>query len=767
MSEFLKNQYAISAILTSVTTFLLAVIVWGKNNKRKLNRIYLFWACSISFWAFSLFLSLYATDANTALVFSKLLHLWAIILPSVYVHFVLSFLKETEKFKKIINVSYGVALFLILCNFSPWFLNVSYQEAFDFYVTKPLMLYPIHMVVFAASVLFAILRLYVSFRKSSGLEKKQIGVFFFSSIIGYSGGLTNYLINYNISIFPLYPFGNYTICVYVLMMGFGILRYKLLDIHIIIRRTFVFAGSFISLWFMVALLTILFRDYLDQYINVTPRVSRGISILVAMFLFDPLRNWLTNFTDKFLFQKKYDYHKLLKDASRGMSNIESLEHLLGLVAHFITMKMRVKNVAALMLLHGTTDKYGLVYQRGFEKKQLSFSLDKNDALIRYLNEHREAIDKDIVKEDLESSFITTFDYNEIIGKMDELRAGCCIPSFLGKDLKSILFIGSKKSGEDFSSEDLSLLYTLAQESSIAIENARLYDEAVNRSQELQGINDRLEISKRDLAEALRKAEIANCQLKETQMQLVHEQKMATLGRLAASVGHEVNNPLTILSMNVSRVILKHRKSGDLKVADILEYLKNMEKSIERIKAVVNTLTGLLKKSEKGQFEPLSLKLILEETLPLVQYQTYLDNLSGTEVDLNVSGGVPLIRGNLERLQEVFLNLFINAYHAMEGRLNRKICVKATLDPQDANMISILFTDNGSGMSPEIAKKVFNYGFTTKASGKGSGLGLYMCKYIIELHGGSISVDTKLGEGTTFALKLPICTEESLLSQTSA
>jgi signal transduction histidine kinase len=192
----------------------------------------------------------------------------------------------------------------------------------------------------------------------------------------------------------------------------------------------------------------------------------------------------------------------------------------------------------------------------------------------------------------------------------------------------------------------------------------------------------------------------------------------------------------------------------------------MEKNIERIKAVVNTLTGLLKKSEKGKFEPLSLKLILEETLPLVQFQTYMDNLSGTEVELNVPGSVPLIRGDLERLQEIFLNLFINAYHAMAGKRFRKIRVDAELDQQEEGMVAIHFTDNGTGMSEETMKKIFNYGYTTKPPGKGSGMGLYMCKYIVELHGGTIRVKSVLGEGTTFTVTLPVYKEEPTAASVS-
>ena len=283
---------------------------------------------------------------------------------------------------------------------------------------------------------------------------------------------------------------------------------------------------------------------------------------------------------------------------------------------------------------------------------------------------------------------------------------------------------------------------------------------MNRSAQLQKINQELKTAQQRLAHALDATKKANKELLNTQAQLIHEQKMATLGRLAASVGHEVNNPLTILSMNVSRAILKYRKDPDLKVADVLELFQKMEQNIGRIKAVVNTLTGLLKKSEKGKFEPLSLKLILEETLPLVQFQTYLDNLTGTEVEFDIPSNIPLILGDLERLQEVFLNLFINAYQAMAGRKNRKIMVSARLLEAESKFVTINFIDNGVGMSEEVQKKIFTYGFTTKAPGRGSGMGLYMCKYIIELHSGDIRVKSQAGTGTTFTLTLPVFEEPS-------
>jgi len=690
----------------------------------------------------------------------------AIVIPSAFLHFTLLYLHLDRSRSKLIKACYVFSAVYLALDFTPLFIQgVEPRFWFRWWPIPGILYHPFQIYFLGVVVYTHILLFKRAFTEPTIIGKKQYRIVAIGTLIAYLGGSTNFFIWYNI---PIPPIFNFLVVGYVALVAYAILHYRLWNIDFFIRKTLVFAGLFGILMAVVGVVTELAQSYVGQLVGIGKTTRQILSIFIVILLFDPTRKFLTNLTDKFLFQKKYDYHKLLKDASRGMSNIESLEHLLGLVVHFITMKMRVKNAAVLMR-EGTSDQYHLVYQRGFEKKFLTLTLYQNDPLIHYLESHKEAVDIERIKEQVEAASYQrdksekAYDYEAIRERMNQLQASCCVPSFLGRELRNILMLGEKKSGEYYSNEDLNLLYTLAQESSIAIENARLYDEALRKSHELEHINEQLEHSKTLLMKALQEAEGANKQLQDTQAQLIHEQKMATLGRLAASVGHEVNNPLTILSMNVSRVILKYRKNQDMKVTEILDVFDKMGKNIERIKAVVNTLTGLLKKSEKGKFEALSLKLILEETLPLVQFQTYLDNLSGTEVDFNVPGNVPLIRGDLERLQEVFLNLFINAYHAMAGKRHRKIGVQAEIDPKDPNMVAIHFRDNGSGMTEETAKKIFNYGFTTKPPGKGSGLGLYMCKYIIELHGGTIMVTSKLGEGTTFTLTLPIYSETPTLA----
>ncbi len=732
-----------------------------------------------------------ATDVTSALLAIRISHIGVVLIPATFFHFVCSFIHGRTKRSLLIPFAYFVSGIYTILNFTPLFIHKAVQMSYSYYGVGG-MIYASFLFFFVLVVIYCHYILWTEMKISGGLKRTQVKYLFIATFIAYSGGIFDFFPLYGIDI---YPPGNAINILFVTTVAYAIVRHKLMDIEVIIRRTLVFAGLFSFAFAIFAFSTFLTQELLSAYVS--GRSGRVLSLMLSVFLivisYEPLRGFLINLTDKFLFQKKYDYRKLLRDASAGISQIKSLRQLLSLVTHFVTMKIRVRN-AAILIHDQQNDYFKLAYMRGYaepftpalshegrgEKNPFwlreGHLFPETDPLIDYLESERAPIDIERIREFAETGGPkpkkgveqNQYDYKVIKERMEELHAACCVPSFLGNRLRNILILGEKKSGDFFSDEDLHVLFTLAQESAIAIENARLYDQAIEKARELAGINEQLNTAQTNLLRALSDTEIANKKLRDTHAQLIHEQKMATLGRLASSVGHEVNNPLTILSMNVSRAILKYRQNPDLKVTEILDIFHKMEQNISRIKAVVNTLTGLLKKSEHGKFEALSLKLVLEETLPLVQFQTYLENLSGTEVIFDIPGNIPLIKGDLERLQEVFLNLFINAFHAMAGKQNRKILVTAHEDPAHPAMVVVQFSDNGHGMGDDVMKKIFSYGFTTKPAGKGSGMGLYMCRYIIELHGGDIKVRSKLGEGTSFVITLPIAhVQSSIDTDTSA
>jgi len=356
--------------------------------------------------------------------------------------------------------------------------------------------------------------------------------------------------------------------------------------------------------------------------------------------------------------------------------------------------------------------------------------------------------------------------------MEELGARCCVPSFLGNELTNVLILGEKKSGDAYTEEDLNVLYTLAQESAIAIENARLYDEAIEKARELQAINERLNTAQAELIGSLNETESANQRLKQTQTELIEAKKRALLAGLSSAVGHEIRNPLTPLLGHLYYILKHLDKTQDLYqtlapklsepereqfltvFSNLHRSFSSVERASERIKGVVNTLINLVKERTDRKSE-VQLKLVIAGAVEEVRFQTYSESLTIPKMVVDIPADLPFVRGITQDLQGVFVNLIINSFHAMEKTADKKITIKAALDSGNPKMIRIDFTDNGCGMPRDIQDKIFEHGFTMKGE-KGTGIGLFYCKDNIErVHGGTIDVKSEVGVGTTITFQLPI------------
>jgi len=756
--------YYSSAYITGVAALVLCLLVFFKAHHRRIAESFTRYTLAIGIWALFVGLATSIDNRSLSYLFSQICHAAGLFIPVTFLDFVIVYTDNNSRFLRRLLAGGYLLMSLVAVELILWphFFIPSVTPKLGFYFfPNPGPVYHFWVLCFTTFVFLANGILLAGAFRLRGNQRGKIVAFFFANVVGYLGGTGAFFPVYNLDVFP-FPYGIWGVFFFTVITAYAVLRLKLIDFETEIKRTLVFAGLFAFVFAVFAGVTTLMQEVLSEYLNLGRTLSAGITVFIIVAFYDRLRLFLTQMTDRFLFQKKNDYQKILKDASRGLSQIENLRHLLGLVTHFLTMRARIRS-AAVYLRNKESEDFVLQYERGYENEKTIRILTAGSALVRFFTEMKEAMDLDRIELLLNDSRLkmrwTPGFLQMVMNEMRLLGAVACVPTYLGGVLKYFLVMGAKKSGDCYTDEDLNLLYTLAQESAIAIENARLYDEAVKKNLELQEINHQLNEASQKLQNALTVTEQANKKLQDTQALLIHEQKMATLGRLAASVGHEVNNPLTILQMNVNRIVLKQRNNPELKVSEIVEFFPKMEANISRIKAVVNTLTGLLKKHEKGKMEPLSLKLLLEETLPLVPFQTYLDNLTGTDVVFNIPGNIPLIKGDLERLQEVFLNIFINAFHALAGRPTKRIEISGEIDPLDSTKVLVKFKDNGIGMRDETLKQIFNYRFTTKPEGKGSGLGLYIVKYIVELHGGSISVDSKYGEGTTFFVRLPVYEEQ--------
>ncbi|MBD3245408.1 MAG: hypothetical protein GF333_00150, partial [Candidatus Omnitrophica bacterium] len=237
------NHFVFSASVTTVTTFLLGVYVLFSYfpTKKKLYLIYSFYSLSISFWAF--FVSFFNADfRDPSLIFGRLLHLGAILIPILFVHFVLEFLELRKKVLLFVIYAFG-GVFIYLVFFTKLLITgVTRRSVYSYPSAGPL--YLPFFIFFVSLIVIGILLLFIHMRRARGNRKNQIKYLLFGSILGYSGGLKNFLVVADIEIFPIYPYGTYAIPVYVFIVAYAILRYRLLDIKIAVTR----AGLFIVVY---------------------------------------------------------------------------------------------------------------------------------------------------------------------------------------------------------------------------------------------------------------------------------------------------------------------------------------------------------------------------------------------------------------------------------------------------------------------------------------------------------------------------------------
>jgi two-component system NtrC family sensor kinase len=247
------------------------------------------------------------------------------------------------------------------------------------------------------------------------------------------------------------------------------------------------------------------------------------------------------------------------------------------------------------------------------------------------------------------------------------------------------------------------------------------------------------------------------QLKTAHRKLLQTDRMASLGQLAASVAHEINNPISgvlNLSMLMQR-ILKDDGIPPNRIEDFRKYLTQVVNETTRVGRIVTDLLSFSRRS-KPQSIRADLNAIVKTTLSLISHKVKLANV---EMDLDLQRDLPYLRCDTSQMQQVVLNLVMNAAEATHKNGRGKVWVGTRADHRE-KMVILEVRDNGEGIPRENMSKIFDPFFTTKEEGKGVGLGLAVVYGIIEAHQGDIEVKSKLGEGTVFKVILPLTDVES-------
>jgi signal transduction histidine kinase len=522
-----------------------------------------------------------------------------------------------------------------------------------------------------------------------------------------------------------------------LAVGYGMVRRQLFDFRIAAKSSAAYGAATLAITGLFAFM-ITFADELVARYGVNVRSVQVVLLFLAILAFNPLRERMQGLVDTFFDRDRSRYRLAVREISDAMVSMLSLGEIGDRILVALTDTMGVSRAMVLLLDEDDRVLRPSAWRGDWDEAEIKGEIPSDHPIWKHLWMRREELARSDFDDEPDSE-----NRESCWDIYDTYEVELLVPILFGVDLLGVIAVGRKLSGERLAADDRQLLRTLANQSSIAIENAKAFDEIAKLN---EGLEFRVEERTREL--------------QETQTQLMQSEKLKSLGQLVAGVAHELNNPIGIVHANLQLldefiekfVAAQARGEDPTKYRDaITKLLSRGREATERVKEIVQNLRTF---SRMDQADLQSANLIdeIDSTVTLMEHR-----LKGVVEVTREYQEIPEVRCYPGQLNQVFLNLLINACDVLEEERGGGITIRTA---PTRSGVRIEFSDTGPGIPPEVQSRIFDPFFTTKEVGKGTGLGLSLSHGIIERHGGQIQVHSVAGEGTTFVIDLPLVAPEA-------
>lgn len=679
----------------------LGLLVYLKaTSHKRVNTIFAILAWSAAGWAFS-FLMVYLFIDNpiklfwgrlgfaTSSVISTAFLLFSIIFPSEQ--------REINLFKLTLWSSPALLFFsLSLTNQIVYSLG----SGSKMFIYGPF--YPLFSIYLIGYIFLGFVFLIKTYRKASGQAKLQVkycllGMFFTSSL-----GLFNNLFLPMIGISALNWLGPSLTVIMVGFTTYSILKHRLMDISIVLKKGTTFLLMLLLLFVpSFILILIIQKIFFGKVDYVFTFVTFSILILVT-FLFHRMKPVTEKAVEQFLFKDRYNYRDTLGKFSKAMVNILDLQSLSKRIVETMTQTLGVDK-ASLFLLNDERGGYELFESKHFNPSSFPL-LSKEAPLPKYLQKMKEII----IKEELAKG-VKIPELKSVTEQMDMLEAEASIPLISKGHLIGFINLSHKFNKEMYYQEDIDLLTTLANQTAIAIENARLYED-----------------------------------LKKSKSYVRRADRLASLGTLTAGLAHEIRNPLVAIK-TLTQLLPERLEDEEFRN----HFLSIASGEVERISHLINELLDFARPSNpKLEFEDIN--SILDGMILLVSTESKKKHI---QIQKQYLPDLPSVKVDREQIKQVFLNILLNAIDATPENGTITVKTRSFTKPGGELFLQIEFKDTGCGIPQEHLEEIFNPFFTTKTSG--SGLGLSISNQIVQDHKGYISVESQVNQGTSFFVNLPV------------
>lgn len=679
----------------------LSVLLKGPRNRR--NHVFAWFTASFVVWSWFYVRWQLAGSEEEALRLARVLTGASIFIPITYFHFVIRLVEKNRSVE--IAVGYLLALGVSAFTFTPWLVeSVEPRLMFPHWPQKGPVFYP-YILIFGYYTVRAWVLSFQGYRAATHWRRKQLGYVCLSTMIGWIGGLTNFLLWFEI---PVPPVGNGLALVYIGGVSYAMMRFRLVDVDEFIIKGIVYllavSGLSLSYFLLIAGLPQLVPTGFPQLENSAGYLAAFLVTLLFFLLVPPLRRALDAFLELRVLSARSQSRERLREFTGRIAAINDLRTLYTDAVEAVSRALDADSVALYARAEFSSDLH------------LESAVGPGPAGGRQRSLTPEAgwlgglpiADRALVLYELEEGCTAAER-----ATLDELRRAhqveLILPISEAGNLHGLILIGRCRDHRLFGDVDIALLESLALRIALTI-RARQLERQAN-----------------------------------------HAEKLISLGTLAAGVAHELRNPLVSIR-TFSALIEEQGADPEFR----REFRGVVARDVERIASIVDNVSAFADNAPV-RFSPVRPSEVLRGVRDISAPDF---RAAGVELVLPEATSCE-VSGNYSQLLQVFINLFQNALHALEGRPAPCIRVNYRRGPETASGPTMIIdvADNGAGIDEAVSRRIFEPFVTTKSTGdettkRGMGLGLAIVKRIVEAHGGSITVASQAGVGTTFSVQLP-------------
>ncbi|MDD5100517.1 MAG: ATP-binding protein [Syntrophales bacterium] len=671
-------------------------------------------------------------DEKLALLVDRIVHFFFVFSVPIYIGFVHSFVGiRDRRWLEICAWLFSMA-FLAIVPSDLYFSGFHYH--FFGRIARAGVLFHFFSVTAVFTVIYCLTVLYRAMRRSADNIRRNRIKYIFGGM-GFSALLLAFTM-LPVSGIPVYPLGNFSF-VPAVFLAFGVLKYDLLDIGVLIRRGtiyFLLTGILTALYILIIFL---FHTFFMTTGGGNSFMLSLVLALIIVLLFTPLRQWVQGVIDHLFFRGRYDYRELLRKISGRLASLLNIAEIRELLIGSITEALQVEKVTLVMAEAGVFHRYEGQGMNGNKETPSA----ETTLLVRILEEQKRPMTRSAV----ERYGADEAERKSLCRLFDDLGAELIVPLTAREGLAGLIALGQKKSGELFVDEDLNLLTTMANQAATAIENAQSYEE-------MEALNRDLERKVEQRTAALREA---LAEKEKTQQYLIRSESLAAIGQLVAGTAHELNNPISG-AMSLIETSVETIAGWKIQSAQKEEVLDDLRFSIGELRRSATIIRSLLDLSRQTQtyVEAVDMNRAVDDALRVL-YNQY--KKMPVEIVKSYDDSLPAVEGNFANLGQVLINIIRNALQALPEGKGR---ITLTTRRQSNDMVEVECRDTGIGIPTAFLKDIFKPFFTTKTVGSGTGLGLYLSHEIVRRHGGQIRVESEEGNGTIVTVELPCRRRES-------